>query len=203
MKYFKTTLISVFLFIVIMSGCKEYSLMINELPKDNVHINESNNYSYTDSAASNLDICENNSCILNISNNTEIDQHNFSKEYVVTANPASLYATDMGCRHKLITGKQGGQIGICILPDGKECTEWDFYRGKCGQEWSYCKQHGYDVKNLSQNEGWMKGGICLDKNRMEIGNVYDLMKLGQDEENYTENDNNITRIDGPPVGAIP
>jgi len=65
----------------------------------------------------------------------------------------------------------------CFFPDGTNCSMWDFYRGKCGQEWSYCALKGYDLKNLSQNEGWFQdGAICIDKNtKEEIGNVFNLV----------------------------
>jgi putative hemolysin len=107
-------------------------------------------------------------------------------------NPASMYASKMGCTHKTMTIKEG-QIGVCIFPDGSECEEWAFYRGKCGQEWSYCELHGYDLKNLSQQEGWFKGGICVDNKGIEIGNVYDLLLLGGPAKNVQQIIPNTTK----------
>ncbi len=137
-------------------------------------------------------ICENNICVLSGKYEGQTvpkeDTHVNEEEIgtgVGVADPASIYAVEMGCKHKLITNEKG-QIGICILPDGTECEEWDFYRGKCGQEWSYCKQHGYDLKELGQNEGWFKGAVCLDKESNEIGTVYDLMGLGGERKNNSE-----------------
>ncbi len=74
----------------------------------------------------------------------------------------------------------------CFFPDGTNCPMWDFYRGKCGQNWSYCKQQGYELKNISQDEGWFRGGVCIDENGTDIGNVYDLMELGGERENKSE-----------------
>ena len=58
----------------------------------------------------------------------------------------------MGYKRRTDTSEDGGQYGVCIFPNGSECTAWNFYRGKCGQEWSYCKQNGYDMKVKSEGE---------------------------------------------------
>jgi hypothetical protein len=39
----------------------------------------------------------------------------------------------------------GNEYGVCIFPDGSECTEWGFFRGECGQEFSYCELMGCDL----------------------------------------------------------
>ncbi len=100
---------------------------------------------------------------------------------VGAADPAPRYARKMGCERRVDKTKEEGDYAYCIFPDGSECEEWAFYRGKCGQEWSYCAQQGYGMKDLTQNEGWEKGGICIDKNTgEEIGSIYDLMNLREE-----------------------
>lgn len=48
------------------------------------------------------------------------------------ANPASVYCLDQGGKLEIREG-EGGQYGVCILPDGRECDEWEFFRTqKCG-----------------------------------------------------------------------
>jgi putative hemolysin len=47
------------------------------------------------------------------------------------ANPASVYCNDNGGRLEIRTGLGGGQIGVCIFPDGSECEEWAYFRGEC------------------------------------------------------------------------
>jgi hypothetical protein len=90
-------------------------------------------------------------------------------------NPAAVYCVKLGYKFDVVTDEEGNQYGVCIFPDGSECGEWDFYRGKCGQEWSYCNLHGYDLKELGRYEGWLKGAICIDKTtKEEIGTVFDL-----------------------------
>lgn len=49
------------------------------------------------------------------------------------ANPASLYCQAMAGELEIQTDEAGGQYGVCILPDGKVCEEWEFFRGECGR----------------------------------------------------------------------
>ena len=49
------------------------------------------------------------------------------EEPVAMANPAAVYCEGTGGQHVIRDGK-GGQIGICILPDGSEVVAWDYYR---------------------------------------------------------------------------
>jgi putative hemolysin len=49
-------------------------------------------------------------------------------------NPASVNCTKHGGTLKLETGKDGGQIGICTFPNGKQCEEWVFMRNQCSTD---------------------------------------------------------------------
>jgi putative hemolysin len=46
-------------------------------------------------------------------------------------NPASVFCEGQGGRVKIRTDDSGGQIGICIFPDGSECEEWALFRNEC------------------------------------------------------------------------
>jgi len=49
------------------------------------------------------------------------------------ANPAAIYCEKNG--GKLIpTQTAAGVDAICVLPDGTQCGQWDFFRGECGRE---------------------------------------------------------------------
>jgi hypothetical protein len=48
------------------------------------------------------------------------------------ANPASVNCVDKGGTVRIETDSEGGQIGICVLPDRTECEEWKLFRGECG-----------------------------------------------------------------------
>ncbi|HMN71269.1 MAG TPA: DUF333 domain-containing protein [Rhodoblastus sp.] len=45
----------------------------------------------------------------------------------VIANPASVYCVSRGGRVEIVNTKKG-QIGICVLPDGRRIEEWKFFR---------------------------------------------------------------------------
>lgn len=48
------------------------------------------------------------------------------------ANPASVYCVEQGGRVEIVTADKG-QIGICVLPDGRRIEEWEFFRaGRAG-----------------------------------------------------------------------
>jgi putative hemolysin len=48
------------------------------------------------------------------------------------ANPASVHCQKVGGKLEIRTGKDGGQYGLCTLPDGRVCEEWALFRdGKC------------------------------------------------------------------------
>jgi inhibitor of cysteine peptidase len=47
------------------------------------------------------------------------------------ANPASVYCEEHGGKLEIRTASDGGQVGICIFPDGSECDEWAYFRGEC------------------------------------------------------------------------
>ena len=55
------------------------------------------------------------------------------------ANPASVYCTESGYE---LTFSADGSTGTCKFPDGSMCEEWAFFRGECGQSFSYCETHG-------------------------------------------------------------
>jgi len=105
---------------------------------------------------------------INIENNTQIP------------NPAGRYCNLLGYKTRINETKEGQQ-GICIFPDGNECGQWTFYAGLCGQNWSYCEQHGYvsKIKNDSKdNYSGIGTVVCVNKSTgVEIGGVSELSNL--------------------------
>ena len=70
------------------------------------------------------------------------------------ANPASVYCDLLGYDLEIRTNPEtGGQVGYCVFPDGSACEEWDFYRGKCGQNFTYCESQGYRIENRVEDMG--------------------------------------------------
>lgn len=45
-------------------------------------------------------------------------------------NPASVHCTEQGGKLEIKTAADGGQYGICHLPDGRQCEEWALFRDK-------------------------------------------------------------------------
>ena len=46
------------------------------------------------------------------------------------ANPASVNCVEKGGTLEIRKGKKS-EYGVCKFPNGKECEEWAFFRGKC------------------------------------------------------------------------
>ena len=80
-------------------------------------------------------------------NITEIEQPKLG-----VSNPAAVYCKEMGYEYQNITENDGSQQGACIFPDKKSCSDWEFYRGKCGEEFSYCTQKGYDLVSVADGK---------------------------------------------------
>ena len=77
-----------------------------------------------------------------------------SDQFVGVPNPASFYCQEMGYELEL-RESDGGTEGICILPDGKECEEWEFLAGGCAIEWTFCQRQG---SNIQAGESM---GVCV------------------------------------------
>lgn len=96
-----------------------------------------------------------------------------SKEesYGGVPNPASIYCIGLGYKDEIRTDDKGGQYGVCIFPGGIECPDWDFYRGMCGQKFSYCEKQGFKIKNRIDDMGtWTSSyAVCVFNDGSECG----------------------------------
>lgn len=57
-----------------------------------------------------------------------------SQKVSAMTNPSSVYCIEKGFKNEIRNNPDGSQYGVCIFPDGKECEEWQFYRGECKPE---------------------------------------------------------------------
>lgn len=48
------------------------------------------------------------------------------------ANPASEFCIAQGGTVEIETADDGGQAGICVLPDGTRIDEWEYFRSEGG-----------------------------------------------------------------------
>jgi putative hemolysin len=50
------------------------------------------------------------------------------------ANPASVFCLEKGGQVEIRKDAEGGEYGVCIFENKKECEEWAFFRGECSAE---------------------------------------------------------------------
>ncbi len=113
-------------------------------------------------------------------------------------NPAAVYCQDvMGYEYDVVKAPGGGQMGVCILPNGEECNQWDFYEGACGQRYSYCAQHGYRVETRSGGGDPFSTAyaVCISSDEKVMGSVAQLSRL------HAKVTNNVNEWDADPRGG--
>ncbi len=101
-------------------------------------------------------------------------------EKVGMANPAAIYCVELGYQYEIITGPSG-QKGVCKFSETEACDDWDFLKGKCGQEYSYCAQQGYAMitKNDGRNGFTPEYAVCVSQDGTEVGSVTTLTNLSK------------------------
>ena len=77
------------------------------------------------------------------------------------ANPAAVYCTDLGYDFLVRESAEGGQAGFCIFPDSSECPAWEFFRGECGNEWSYCAKQGFTLETRRDTTAGRSGAYAV------------------------------------------
>ncbi|OFV67360.1 MAG: protein containing DUF333 [Candidatus Syntrophoarchaeum caldarius] len=110
----------------------------------------------------------------------ENNTSNSNETGIGLANPAAAYCNELGYEYKIITDNESGQRGICIFPDNTSCDAWDFFTGKCGQNYSYCKLHGYDIETVrnGKNPFSQECVVCVLPNKT-TKSVMKLMDLDE------------------------
>ncbi len=80
-------------------------------------------------------------------------------------NPSRVYCETLGYKYGIHTDEDGNQYGVCTLPDKTSCDAWDFYRGKTGQQYSYCAKKGYGIetKSVSRESYSKEYAVCLSR----------------------------------------
>ncbi|NMB57086.1 DUF333 domain-containing protein [Candidatus Beckwithbacteria bacterium] len=68
-----------------------------------------------------------------------------TNQNVGIANPASANCETKGGKLEIKADNSGGQYGVCIWPDGKQCEEWALFRQEC-------PEGGIDISKL-QTQG--------------------------------------------------
>ncbi len=93
------------------------------------------------------------------------------------ANPAAVHCRELGYEHVIVPEKIG-ERGVCIMPDGVPCDEWEFLMGHCGLDFSFCILEGLEpvICGDGNNPLTRDYVVCTD-NGVEVGAVTDLMQL--------------------------
>jgi C1A family cysteine protease/putative hemolysin len=92
----------------------------------------------------------------------------------LSGNPAAIYCRDvMGYPYEIITDEAGGQTGLCQMPDGAVCDQWDFYAGTCGGRASYCAREGLDLIPMSDGQDPFapRYALCQDPRTRETKRI--------------------------------
>jgi len=102
----------------------------------------------------------------------------------VIPNPASLYVKFLGYKSETRIDSQGNQKRVCVFPDNTECEEWSFFRGVCGQKFSYCALKGCGTESFVDTIAHTEYAVCVCSD--SLGNkikvpLLDFMKQHGDE----------------------
>ncbi len=93
-------------------------------------------------------------------------------------NPAAVYCQEMGYSYQTVTDGEGGETGMCLMPDATVCAAWDFLSGQCGAEFSYCAQNGYQTLTLEEGGTYApQHAVCVDASGKTFGTVEELSNL--------------------------
>lgn len=129
-----------------------------------------------------------------------------SRNSFALPNPAASYCAELGYTWAIMNSPEG-QCGICIFPDNSSCDEWSFYTGQCGQKYSLCAIHGFDIMTLNDgNDAYSpEYAVCIDKYSGEVvGSITNLFFGQQDSDTdgiVDYNDNCRTVPNGPDGGT--
>jgi putative hemolysin len=101
-----------------------------------------------------------------------------SCEGVSISNLAASYCSLLGYRPGTQETAEG-QLSICTFPDGIVCDAWQFLRGKCGEEYSWCVLNGMSIQNVSESDGsgTQEYAVCVDSTGTIVGKVFELSGL--------------------------
>jgi len=104
------------------------------------------------------------------------------------ANPASVFCTEKGGRLNITTDATGGQVGLCVFPDGSQCEEWAFYQGKCTPGPSQATATATDASSANLTEA------VLENAQYELPDIKTVQLVdGKFEDKYGEGASQVNR----------
>ena len=96
-------------------------------------------------------------------------------------NPAAVYCLELGYDFEIVKSPEGGQHGICALPDETTCDAWEFLNGKCGQDYSICALEGFNTVTLKdgKNPFSQEYAVCADSEGNLLESVAAMTNLAE------------------------
>jgi putative hemolysin len=82
--------------------------------------------------------------------------------------PSAVYCEALGYEYIIATTPDGGQVGLCKLPDNQIVEAWSFYQGKVALNRSYCAREGYEAKHVEESEICGSCTVCVLPNGTEV-----------------------------------
>ena len=108
------------------------------------------------------------------------------KPVLAVKNVSAVYCQELSYEFSIQEDQVGNQTGICEFPDGQICSAMAFFRGECGQNYSYCQKEGYILKQENDpkkcNYMAVPCSICVAEDGTEIGEVSVIMDLDLRDE---------------------
>jgi putative hemolysin len=91
-------------------------------------------------------------------------------------NPAARYCARMGYPYEIERTPEG-ERGVCVLPNGERVDAWGFYRGKVGEEYSWCALNGYRIAARTIDHGTYTSerAVCLNDRGEVVGTLVEVM----------------------------
>ncbi len=96
--------------------------------------------------------------------------------------PASEYCASLGYISDLSGGcadaSASSCASVCRFPDGTSCEEWAFYRGQCGNGYSYCASKGGTIATKTEERNGatyiyatctLNGKTCMEDSFLQTG----------------------------------
>ena len=87
------------------------------------------------------------------------------------SDPSAAYCKLLGYKYEIRKDHKGDEHGVVVFPNGRECDSWDFYRGICGREFSYCAKKGCETTSVSEDQGAYKIVYCACSCKDSLGRI--------------------------------
>ncbi|MBI2632294.1 DUF333 domain-containing protein [Candidatus Pacearchaeota archaeon] len=73
-----------------------------------------------------------------------------NKDVSNVVDPSAIYCKELGYKYEIRT-KENGQYGSCIISSNLECDSWDFFNGKCAQQFTFCEKNEGEIITVRES----------------------------------------------------